>query len=221
LSVLIRLADQLRLMVITDPVLLQGRDPVHVCRAAVRGGATIVQVRWKDAPPRDTLALVRALVAALPVPVLVNDRVDVALAAGAAGAHLGQDDVPLDALRPHVPLGFFFGASVGSPAEAERARGWRADYWSVGPCYATANKPDAGVPLGAAGFMSLAGLAPGGLPVIAIGGITAGNAADLARAGAAGLAVIGAVLAAPDPESATRAIRDSFDAARTTDVPPR
>jgi thiamine-phosphate pyrophosphorylase len=216
-----RLVDQLRLMVITDPVLLQGQDPVLVCRAAVRGGATMVQVRWKDAPPRDTLALVRALVAALPVPVLVNDRVDVALAAGAAGAHLGQDDVPLDALRPHVPLGFFFGASVGSPAEAERARGWRADYWSVGPCYATANKPDAGVPLGAAGFTSLAGLAPGGLPVIAIGGITAGNAADLARAGAAGLAVIGAVLAAPDPESATRAIRDSFDAARATDVPPR
>jgi thiamine-phosphate pyrophosphorylase len=216
-----RLADQLRLMVITDPVLLQDRDPVHVCRAAVRGGATMVQVRWKDAAPRDTLALTRALVAALAVPVLVNDRVDVALAAGAAGAHLGQDDVPLDALRPHVPPGFVLGASVGSPAEAGRARGWRADYWSVGPAYATANKADAGVPLGPAGFAALARLAPSGVPVIAIGGITAGNAADLARVGAVGLAVIGAVLATPDPESATRAIRDRFDATRAADVTPR
>lgn len=181
----------------------------------------MVQVRWKDASPRDILALARALVAALPVPVLVNDRVDVALAAGAAGAHLGQDDVPLDALRQHVPSAFVLGASVGSPADAERARGWRADYWSVGPAYATANKPDAGVPLGAAGFAAIARLAPGGVPVIAIGGITAGNAASLARAGAVGLAVIGAILAAPDPEAATRAIRDSFDAARVADVPPR
>jgi thiamine-phosphate pyrophosphorylase len=181
----------------------------------------MVQIRWKDASPRDVLALARALVAALPVPVLVNDRVDVALAADAAGAHLGQGDVPLDALRPHVPPGFVLGASVGSPAEAERARGWRADYWSVGPSYATVNKPDAGVPLGAAGFAALARLTPGGVPVIAIGGITAGNAADLARAGAVGLAVIGAVLAAPDPESATRTIRDRFDAARAADVPLR
>jgi len=215
------LVDQLRLMVITDPVLLQGRDPVHVCRAAVRGGATMVQVRWKHAPARDTLALARALVTALSVPVLVNDRVDVALAADAAGAHLGQDDVPLDALRPHVPPGFVLGASIGSRADAERARGWHADYWSVGPAYATGNKPDAGVPLGAAGFTALARLAPGGVPVIAIGGITAGNAADLARAGAIGLAVIGAILAAPDPESATRAIRDSFDAARAATTAPR
>ncbi len=208
-------------MVITDPVLLQGRDPVHVCRAAVRGGATMVQVRWKDARPNETLALARALAAALPVPVLVNDRVDVALAAGAAGTHLGQDDVPLDALRPHVPPDFVLGASVGSPAEAERARGWRADYWSVGPAFATANKPDAGVPLGDAGFAALARLAPGGVPVIAIGGITAGNAASLARAGAAGIAVLGAILGAPDPETAARAIRDSFDAARMGDLPPR
>src|SRR5438477_3973365 len=84
------LVDQLRLMVITDPVLLKGRDAVAVCRAAVTGGATIVQVRWKDGTPAEILELTRALVAACPVPVLVNDRVDIALAAGAAGAHLGR-----------------------------------------------------------------------------------------------------------------------------------
>ena len=197
-------------MVLTDAVLLKGRDPVAVCRSAVRGGATMVQLRWKDAPPRDLIALARALVTGLAVPVLVNDRVDVALAAGAAGAHLGQGDVPLDAVRPHVPTGFLLGVSVDSPAEAERTREWPADYWSVGPCYPTANKEDAGVPIGPAGFAAIAGLAPSGVPVIAIGGITAANAGEIARAGAIGVAVIGAVLGATAPESAARALRSAF-----------
>src|SRR5207245_1718106 len=102
---LMALADQLRLMVITDAALLKGRPAVDACRRAVAGGAgaTMVQVRMKDAAPRDVLALTRALVGALSVPVIVNDRVDIALAAGAAGAHLGQDDSPLDRLRPHLP----------------------------------------------------------------------------------------------------------------------
>jgi thiamine-phosphate pyrophosphorylase len=195
------LTDQLRLMVITDPGLLAGRDPVAVCRAGVQGGATMVQVRGKDTPVRDLVSLTRALTAALAVPVLVNDRVDVALVAGAAGAHLGQDDVPLDAMRPYVPPGFLLGTSVGSPAEAERARGARADYWSIGPCFATANKPDAGKPLLASGFGALARLAPD-LPVIGIGGITAANAGEIVRAGAVGVAVIHAVLGAADPRAA-------------------
>jgi thiamine-phosphate pyrophosphorylase len=204
------LADRLRLMVVTDPALLKGRDPVEACRRAVAGGATLVQVRMKDAPAGDLLALVRALVAALPVPVIVNDRVDVALAAGAAGAHLGQDDPPLGRLRPHVPPGFLLGISVGSPAEAARVRDWPADYWSVGPCYATAHKPDAGAPLGPEGFARLARLAPPGVPVVAIGGVTAATAPVLARAGAAGVAVIGAVWEASDPAGAARALRAAF-----------
>lgn len=193
-------------MVITDPVLLGGRDPVAVARAAVRGGATMVQVRDKNAAPRELLALARSLVAALPVPVLVNDRVDVALAAGAAGAHLGQDDVPLATLRRHVPPGFVLGTSVGTPAEAARAREWPADYWSIGPCFATATKADAGPALGPAGFAALARLAPAGVPVIGIGGITADSAPLILGAGAAGVAVIAAVLGAPDPEAAARAL---------------
>ena len=193
-------------MVITDPVLLEGRNPVDVCRRAVAGGATMIQVRWKDGAPRELLQLARALVLALPVPVLVNDRVDVALAAGAAGAHLGQDDPPLDVLRPELPPGFLLGISVGSVAEAERVRAWPADYWSVGPCFATGNKPDAGRALGSHGFATLARLAPEGMPVIGIGGITAGTAAEIVGAGAVGVAVIGAVLGAADPEAAARAL---------------
>ena len=199
-------------MVITDAALLKGRggDPVEACRQAVAGGATMVQARLKDATTRDLLVLARALVHALPVPVIVNDRVDVALAAGAAGAHLGQEDPPIDRLRPHVPPGFLLGLSVGSAGEAERGSLWRADYWSIGPCFATENKADAGAPLGPEGFATLARLAPPATPVIAIGGITAENAGALVRAGAAGVAVIGAVWNASDPAHAARALRASI-----------
>jgi len=193
-----------RLMVLTDDALLKGRDAVDVCRRAVAGGATLIQVRSKARPPFDVAGLARALVAALPVPVLVNDRVDVALAAGAAGAHLGQDDPPLDRLRPVVPPGFLLGISVGTTAEADRVHDWPADYWSVGPCYATGTKADAGRALGVAAFAGLARRAPAGVPVVAIGGITAANAAPLLQAGAAGVAVIAAVLGASDPERAAR-----------------
>jgi thiamine-phosphate pyrophosphorylase len=201
------LADQLRLMVITDPDLLRGRDPVDVCRRAVQGGATMVQVRWKAGAPLEILALTQSLVSALPVPVLVNDRVDIALAAGAAGAHLGWEDPPVEVLRPHVPTGFLLGISVGTDEEATRARLLPVDYWSVGPCFATPSKADAGPPLGSDGFADLAAQSPDGLPVIGIGGVTAGNAGDLAAAGAAGIAVISAVLSAPDPAQAARALR--------------
>ena len=166
----------------------------------------MVQVRWKDGTPTEVLELTRALVAALPVPVLVNDRVDIALAAGAAGAHLGWDDPPLDALRPNLPAGFLLGLSVGSPDEAARAPA-AADYWSVGPCFSTPTKLDAGVPLGPDGFAALARLAPEGTPVIGIGGITSTNARSVIDAGATGVAVIGAVLGASNPEVAARGLR--------------
>ena len=201
------LVDRLRLMVVTDPALLKGRDAVDVCRRAARGGATMIQVRWKSGSARETADLTRALVAALPVPVIVNDRADVALAAGAAGAHLGWEDPPLEVLRPHAPPGFLLGLSVGSPEEARRAARMPADYWSVGPCFPTGSKPDAGAPLGPGGFAALARRAPTGVPVIGIGGITARNAASLVSAGAAGIAVIAAVIGAPDPEQAAREIR--------------
>lgn len=206
------LLDQLRLMVLTDPVLLKGRDPLDVCRRAVGGGATVVQVRWKGGPAARVLELSRALVAAIRAPVIVNDRVDVALAAGAAGAHLGWEDPPLEALRPHVPPGFVIGLSVGTPEEAEGARATSADYWSIGPCFATRTKPDAGRPLGVDGFAALARLAPDGVPVIGIGGITKTNAGSLVAAGAVGVAVTAAVLGASDPERAAREIVEGLGA---------
>src|SRR2546428_9746149 len=119
-------------MVITDSGLFEGRDPVEACRRAVAGGggATIIQVRLKDAPPSEVVALARALVGALAVPVIVNDRVDVALAAGAAGAHPGQEAPPLDRPRPHLPPAFLLCASVGPPARAGRGAPRPADHRS-------------------------------------------------------------------------------------------
>ena len=109
-------------MVITDPDLLKGRDAVDVCRQAVRGGATMIQVRWKDGAPAAVAELTRSLVTSLGVPIIVNDRVDIALAAGAHGAHLGWDDLPLAAARGVTPPGFLLGVSVGLPSEAAHAR---------------------------------------------------------------------------------------------------
>ena len=200
-------------MVLTDPALLKGRDAVDVCRRLVAAGATMIQVRWKDGAPVAVAELARSLVAALTVPVLVNDRVDIALAVGAAGAHLGWDDLPLQAARDIAPRGFLLGISVGTPAEAQRATSLPADYWSIGPCFASTTKGDAGRPLGPEGFAALARLAPPGVPVIGIGGITARTAGAVRRAGAAGVAVTAAILGATDPAAATAALWSAVSSA--------
>jgi thiamine-phosphate pyrophosphorylase len=192
----------LRVLAITDD--LRDGVPGLVARAAaaVDGGATMVQLRLKDADARTLLDVARALVAALPVPVVVNDRADVALAAGAAGVHLGSDDVPARALRPWVPAGFIIGASVGAEDELPNAEG--ADYVGIGPVFATASKADAGEAIGVAEFTRLAALCA--IPAVAIGGIAPENAPLLRGAGAVGVAVIRAVLGAADPRAAARAL---------------
>jgi thiamine-phosphate pyrophosphorylase len=142
------------------------------------------------------------MVAALPVPVIINDRADVALACGAAGVHVGVDDVPVAALRHIVPPGFIIGASV-------RADNAGADYLGIGPVFATASKADAPSPIGIDGFLALR--ARNSAPAVAIGGITASNAAEMKKVGAAGVAVIAAVFGAADPEAAARAIRKAWN----------
>ena len=195
----------LTLLAITDD-LRDGRDGlVARAAAAVRGGATMVQLRLKDEDARTLAEVARALVAALPVPVTVNDRVDVALAVGAAGAHLGVDDLPVRAARRIVPPGFVLGASLGADAELARVAG--ADYVGIGPVYETSSKADAGSAIGVAEFARL--MRAAGLPAVAIGGITPANAAALFAAGAAGVAVIRAVLGSSDPEAAARALRSA------------
>jgi thiamine-phosphate pyrophosphorylase len=191
--------DSLRLVAITDD-LRDGIDGLGArAAAAVRGGATMIQLRLKDLDPRDLLLAARALVS-LPVPVIVNDRADVALAAGAAGAHIGVGDVPALALRRVMPPGFIIGASVGTDDEVAASAG--ADYVGIGPVFPTTTRTDVGVALGLPEFTRLAQRT--GLPAVAIGGINASNYRDALGAGACGVAVIRAIFAAPDPERAAR-----------------
>lgn len=195
------LADALRLVLVTDDILLAGRDPVAACAAAVRGGVTCVQLRLKRMPPRELAALARALVAALPVPLLVNDRPDVALAAGAAGVHLGPEDLAPRLARRVLGPGAIIGASVGGAAEVERAR--EADYWGVGPWRPTGTKGDAGEALGADGVRRILALA-GGTPCIAIGGVRPEDVGGLRALGCAGVAVASGVLTGADVEERAR-----------------
>jgi thiamine-phosphate pyrophosphorylase len=206
-------SEDIRLIAITDPSLHPGRDVVEVCRAAEAGGATSVQLRWKGASAADLLRTTERLIAGLGIPVYVNDRLDVALVAGAAGAHLGADDFPPDRIRQMAPRPLRIGVSVGTETEARDARQADADYWSIGPFHPTATKADAGSALGPQGFRSLARVAPPGMPVVAIGGLTVGTVPSAIRAGAAGVAVISAIFAAPDIAGATRALRDAIDTA--------
>lgn len=205
----------LRLLAILDPLVLGDRDPLAAARAAGAGGATALQLRAKTARAGPLVDLVRILVATVQIPVWVNDRADVALAAGAAGVHLGQDDLPAVRVRPFAPRPFGIGLSVGTPDEARAVAGAPVDYWSLGPVFPTATKPDAGPALGPDGFRALARRAPGGMPVIAIGGITADNAPEVIRTGAAGVAVVSAVFAADDIEAAARRVRRAVDSARS------
>ncbi|MEP6691595.1 MAG: thiamine phosphate synthase [Gemmatimonadaceae bacterium] len=196
----------LTLLAITDD-LRDGRDGlVARAAAAVRGGATMVQARLKDVDARLYVEVVRSLVAALAVPVIVNDRADIAIAAGAAGVHVGADDVPASALRRLAPRGFIIGASVGCDAETDGAAG--ADYVGIGPLFETVSKGDAGAAIGIDAFARLA--ARCALPAVAIGGVTEREAPAVMAAGAAGIAVIRAVFGSLDPEQAARAMRSAI-----------
>lgn len=196
-----------RLIAITDD-LRDGEDGLtDRAAAAVRGGATMVQLRLKHTDARVLASVTRALVARLPVPVIVNDRADIALACGAAGVHVGPDDIPAADIRRIAPPGFLIGVSVGSDAEVSNAVG--GDYTGIGPVYGSLSKLDAGNAIGLLGFAHLADAA--GLPAIAIGGITAATAADVIAAGASGIAVIAAIFGASDPEAAARSLRRAID----------
>lgn len=200
------LARHLRLLLIADHGLFGDRDPLPLCRAAVDGGVTAVQLRWKVGPPREQVALARRLVAGLPVPVFLNDRPDVALAAGCAGVHLGALDLPLALARRLAPPGFLLGTSVGDDAEADRARG--ADYAGVGPWRATTTKADAGAALDPAGVAALVRRI-GPLPAVVIGGVLPADIPAIFATGAIGAAVGSGILGQDDVRRAAAAYREA------------
>jgi thiamine-phosphate pyrophosphorylase len=196
------LVSALRLVIILDAAAARGRDLASLARAAEAGGATMLQLRDKAATPALLAESARRIIAATSLPLIINDRLDVALATGAAGCHLGQDDVPLGDARRIAPPGFILGGSAGNEEEARRASKAGAHYLGIGPVRTTDNKPDAGAAIGLEGFRRVRAAAP--LPCAAIGGITASDVAPLRRAGADGVAVIGAALGSDDVEAAVR-----------------
>jgi thiamine-phosphate diphosphorylase len=196
----------LRLMLVTDDDLVAGRDLLELARAAVRGGVTCVQLRLKRATPKELGILARTLIAGLPVPVLVNDRLDVALAAGAAGVHLGPDDVPVELARRAAPGEFVIGRSVGSGDEAGSGRD--ASYWGVGPWRVSSTKADAGAAIGEPGFRDIVRMA-GEIPCIAIGGVLPEDVPSVQRAGGVGVAIASGILGARDVEAAARSYQIS------------
>jgi thiamine-phosphate pyrophosphorylase len=193
------------LYLVTDRRLAGARPLAEIVAAAVRGGASAVQLREKECGTREFVELARALktlLDPLSVPLLINDRVDVALAAGADGVHLGQSDLDPAAARSLLGDEAIIGLSVETMEQAEEAASLRVDYLGVSPIYPTPTKTDVATSWGLGGLAKLRRATRHQL--VAVGGINAGNAAEVIAAGADGLAVVSALVAAADPEAAAR-----------------
>ncbi len=194
-----------RLCLVTDREIGRGRPLVEVVMRAVTGGVTMVQLREKAATTRAFLEEARALKAVLAdhgVPLIVNDRADVALAVGADGVHVGQTDMPVEAVRAVVGPGMTIGLSITDAEQIARADAGAADYLGIGPVHPQKTKPDAATPLGLGGFAKLRRMTA--KPVLAIGGVKAGDVPMLVEEGATGVAVVSAIMGAEDPEVAAR-----------------
>lgn len=203
-----------RVYVITDARHARGRSQREIAEAAIRGGATAVQLRMKEEPARVVLEVARAigpLCRAAGVAFIVNDRLDVAMLAGADGVHVGQDDLPPTDARAFMGPRALIGVSTATVEEAIAAERAGADYLGVGAVYGTATKSDAGAPVGLARVTEVRQAVR--LPLVGIGGITAENAAAVIRAGAQGVAVITAVTLAEDMADAVRRLREAVDGA--------
>ena len=207
------LRRQLRLYLVTDQALTRGRSLEDVVAAAVAGGVGCVQLREKALATGEFLAravALKRLLAPVGVPLVINDRIDVALACGADGVHLGQSDLPPEEARRLLPPHVFIGWSVETPEDVRRAASLPVDYLGVSPVFATPTKTDTRPAWGLAGLRQVRAMTA--LPLVAIGGIHCGNAAEVLRAGADGLAVVSALCAADDPRAAALAMQEQMRA---------
>ena len=196
----------LRLCLVTDRGLSRGRTLDEIVGAAARGGATMVQLREKTLETRDFLAAALALkgfLAPLSIKLVINDRLDIALACDADGLHVGQSDMPVEEARRWLGPDRIIGLSITDAQQLARADAAQADYLGVGPIYTQMTKADASPPMGLGGLSLCRRLTA--KPLMAIGGLTPDNSKPVIQAGAQGLAVVSAIVAADDPEAATRA----------------
>jgi thiamine-phosphate pyrophosphorylase len=204
-----------QLSLVTDSALANGRSLVGVVAAAVKGGVTMVQLREKTASTRAFIEEARALkrlLAPLRVPLLINDRIDVALAAGADGAHVGQHDMPVALARQLLGPAAIIGLSITKLGEVRGEDVELADYLGVGPVFAQSTKLDATPPLGLDGLAKVRRATS--KPIVAIGGVSAVNAGAVRSAGADGIAVVSAIMGAEDPMAAAAALVSAPNAGR-------
>lgn len=191
---------------VTDDGCLQGRTLLDCVREALEGGVTLVQYRAKTASSAEMYAealQLKALCNSFNVPLIINDRLDIAMAVGAAGVHLGQDDLPCAAARKILGEDYIIGVSAHNPAEAAEALESGADYLGCGAVFGTATKADV-KKLGTDGLAAICKAK--GLPVVGIGGVTADNYREVRAAGADGAAIVSGILAQPDIRATVRAI---------------
>lgn len=191
---------------VTDDGCLQGRALIDCVREALKGGVTLVQYRAKTASSAEMYAealQLKALCDSFNVPLIINDRLDIAMAVGAAGVHLGQDDLPCAAARKILGEDYLIGVSAHNPAEAKAALQSGADYLGCGAVFGTATKADV-KKLGTDGLAAICKAK--GLPVVGIGGVTADNYREVRAAGADGAAIVSGILAQPDIRTTVRAI---------------
>lgn len=191
---------------VTDDGCLQGRALIDCVREALEGGVTLVQYRAKTASSAEMYAealQLKALCDSFKVPLIINDRLDIAMAVGAAGVHLGQDDLPCVAARKLLGEDYIIGVSAHNPAEAKAALQSGADYLGCGAVFGTATKADV-KKLGTEGLVAIC--REKGLPVVGIGGVTADNYREVRAAGADGAAIVSGILAQPDISATVRAI---------------
>jgi thiamine-phosphate pyrophosphorylase len=203
------------LYLVTDRELARGRSTVEVVKAAVSGGVTCIQLREKDCSTLEFIEQARAIKNFLEereVPLIINDRLDVALAVGADGVHLGQSDMPLEMARKIAGSSMLIGISAESVQDAVEAENGGADYLGVSPIYATPTKTDTAPPLGIQGLREIKNRVK--IPLVGIGGLNNSNAAEVIRNGADGVAVVSAIVAAEDPETAAMNLKQIINEAR-------
>ncbi len=211
------LAQRLAVYLVADPEQTQ-RALLNDISAALCGGATAVQLRAKRLSDRETVQLalaVRDVTSNAGALFLLNDRLDLALASGADGVHLGVDDLPLSIARHIAPSSFILGYSPETDEQTASARDNGANYLGVGPIFSTSSKSDAGEPIGLETLRRRVALA--GVPVIGIGGISSRNASLVIEAGAVGVAVVSAILRADNPKTATERLAEAVRSELTED----
>ncbi len=213
------MAVDLRLYALLDPEHAGGHELADLARLVAQGGATLVQLRDKRSDTRlmvERARAIKAVLAPFKVPLLINDRVDVALASGADGAHVGQDDMAVEDARRLLGREAIIGLSVKTAAQAEAAPVDLIDYAGVGGVFATSSKDNTKPPIGPVGLTRIAEIfrrRVAKFPLCGIAGIDASNAGEVVAAGADGVAVISALSLAGDPQAAARALRGIVDAA--------